>query len=56
MSNKPKTNFLAMLHDACDLAPGEVPADRYDPADEHAPTTPTVTAAELAAWEAKPWF
>lgn len=45
-----------MLCDACELAPGEVPADRYDPADEHTAAVSTATAAELAAWEADPWF
>lgn len=39
-----------------DLSPGEVPADRYDPADEAAPSQAQVSAAELADWEANPWF
>lgn len=38
-----------------DLDSSEVIADRFDPADEQAPR-PTVTAAELAAWEANPLF
>lgn len=45
-----------MNFDLCDLAPGEVPADRYDPADEAAQTPSSVTAAALAEWEAHPWF
>ena len=44
------------MYDACDLAPGEILADRYDSADEADHTRPEVTAAELAAWEADPWF
>ncbi len=56
ISNAQENKPLAMLYDACELAPGEVPADRYDPADEHTAAAATVTAAELAAWEADPWF
>ena len=39
-----------------DLDSTEVLADRYDPADELAPRLNTVSAAELAAWEAAPSF
>lgn len=39
-----------------DLAPGEVPADRFDPADEADTSRPEVSAAALAEWEANPWF
>lgn len=39
-----------------DLVPGEMPADRFDPADEVDPTRPEVSAAALAEWEANPWF
>ena len=56
ISNAQNTKPLAMFYDACELAPGEVPTDRYDPADEHCPAAATATAAELAAWEADPWF
>ena len=44
-----------MFYDAFDLAPGEVSADRYDPADE---ASPVATAADLtdAEWDANPWF
>ncbi|MBH8560418.1 hypothetical protein [Hymenobacter negativus] len=45
-----------MVDEAFDLAPGEVWADRFDPADEALATQPAVSAAELAAWEAAPWF
>ncbi|QKG54949.1 hypothetical protein [Hymenobacter sp. BRD67] len=45
-----------MNFDLCDLAPGEVLADRYDPADEADQTPSSVTAAALAEWEAHPWF
>ena len=45
-----------MVHEAFDLAPGEVWADRFDPADEVPSSPPVVSAAELAAWEATPWF
>lgn len=44
-----------MFYDFLDLAPGEVPADRYEPADEAAGSS-QVSAAELAAWEANPLF
>lgn len=39
-----------------DLDSTEVLADRYDPADELTPRRTTVSAAELAAWEADPLF
>jgi hypothetical protein len=55
ISNEQKTRPLAMFYDSLDLAPGEVTADRYEPADEAAPIT-QVSAAELAAWEANPLF
>lgn len=45
-----------MNFDLCDLAPGEVLADRYDPADDASQTPAPVSAAALAAWEADPWF
>ena len=45
-----------MFDSAFDLAPGEVTADRYDPADEQAQQSPSVTAAELTEWELNPWF
>jgi len=45
-----------MHYDAFELAPGEVLADRYDPADEELQQPATLTADELAAWEADPWF
>ncbi|SNR98347.1 hypothetical protein [Hymenobacter mucosus] len=45
-----------MHHDAFELAPGEVLADCYDPADEELQQPATLTADELAAWEADPWF
>ncbi|WP_324679723.1 hypothetical protein [Hymenobacter sp. GOD-10R] len=45
-----------MVDEAFDLAPGEVWADRFDPADEAPSSPPVVSAAELAAWEAAPWF
>ena len=44
------------MYDACELVPAEVSADRYDPADEADQARPQVSAAELAAWEAAPWF
>ena len=45
-----------MFYEAFDLAPGEVSADRYDPADDtHQALTP-VPAADVAEWEANPWF
>lgn len=45
-----------MVDEAFDLVPGEVWADRFDPTDM-APSAPTqVSAADLAAWEAAPWF
>ena len=45
-----------MFDEAFDLAPGEVLADRYDPADEVPHSLTSVSAAEVAAWEADPWF
>ena len=45
-----------MVDEAFDLAPSEVWADRFDPADEAANARPEVSAAELAAWEDAPWF
>ena len=45
-----------MYYDAFELAPGEVTADRYDPADEQLQPVATLTAAELAEWDADPWF
>ncbi len=45
-----------MCDEAFDLAPGEIWADRYDPADEVPGIPATVSAADLAAWEAAPWF
>ena len=56
ISNQQINSVLAMGFDLCELAPGEVSADRYDPADAAAPTPPQVTAADVAAWEANPWF
>ena len=55
--SKTQTNrLLDMIFDFCELAPGEVLADRYEPADDATQTAPQVSAAELAAWEANPWF
>ncbi|WP_166647950.1 hypothetical protein [Hymenobacter sp. UV11] len=45
-----------MTFDFCELAPGEVSADRYEPADAADQTPPQVSAADVAAWEANPWF
>jgi len=55
ISNERKTRLLAMFCDSLDLAPGEVAADRYEPADEAASIS-QVSAADLAAWEANPLF
>ena len=55
ISNERKTSPLAMFYDSLDLAPGEVAADRYEPADEAASIS-QVSAADLAAWEANPLF
>ena len=44
-----------MFYDAFDLAPGEVPADRYDLADEASPVAQTTTD-ELTEWDTNPWF
>ena len=56
ISNQQTNSILAMDSDFFDLAPGEVLADRYDPADEADQTPASVSAADLAAWEADPWF
>lgn len=45
-----------MNFDLCEPAPGEVPADRYDPADAADQTPTQASAADVAAWEATPWF
>ncbi|WP_158011018.1 hypothetical protein [Hymenobacter lapidarius] len=45
-----------MFYDAFELAPGEVAADRYDPADEQPPQSPSPAAAELTEWDLNPWF
>lgn len=55
-SNAQRTKLLVMFYNAYELSPSEVPTDRYDPADEATPAVSTATAAELAAWEADPWF
>jgi hypothetical protein len=56
ISNEQRNSPLAMLNEAFDLAPGEVAADRYDPADDaHQNATPA-SAAAVAQWEANPWF
>ena len=44
-----------MYYEAFDLAPGEVSADRYDPADEAQPVATTAAVID-AEWEANPWF
>ena len=44
-----------MLYTDFELAPGEVAADRYDPADDQQPQCPTA-AAELTKWDLNPWF
>ena len=44
-----------MLYTDFELAPGEVAADRYDPADDQQPQCPTA-AAELTEWDLNPWF
>jgi hypothetical protein len=51
-----RNQLFTIMYDACDLAPGETLADRYEPADQADQTRPEVSAAELAAWEANPWF
>ena len=56
ISNEQKTSILAMFYDAFELAPGEVAADRYDPADDQAQQSPRPTAAELTKWGLNPWF
>jgi len=43
-----------MLYTDFELAPGEVAADRYDPADDQQPQCPA--AAELTEWDLNPWF
>ena len=45
-----------MSYDAFELASGEVPADRYDPADEQMQQCPIPAADELTEWDADPWF
>jgi len=45
-----------MFNEAFDLAPGEILADRFDPADATPSAPAPVSATELAAWEAAPWF
>ena len=45
-----------MLYDAFELAPGEVAADRYDPADDQPQQSPSPAAAELTKWDLNPWF
>jgi hypothetical protein len=45
-----------MVYDAFELAPGEVAADRYDPADEQLQQCPILPDDELTEWEANPWF
>ena len=45
-----------MFYDAFELAPGEVAADRYDPADEQQPAAPFTAHDELTEWENAPWF
>lgn len=55
ISNEQRNRLLAMFDEAFDLAPGEVAADRYDPADA-AETPAPVSAADVARWEANPWF
>lgn len=45
-----------MLSEAFDLAPGEVTADRFDPADEADQRVTPASAAAVAQWEANPWF
>lgn len=56
ISKQQINNTLAMGFDLFVLAPGEVSADRYDPADVADQTPPQATAADVAAWEANPWF
>ena len=56
ISNKQKNSPLAMFYDAFELAPGEVAADRYDPADEQPPQSPSPATAELTEWDLNPWF
>lgn len=56
ISNEQRNRLLAMTFDFCELAPGEVSADRYEPADTADKTPPQVSAADVAAWEANTWF
>ncbi len=45
------------MSDAFDLAPGEVAADRYDPADEQlTPSAAPAAVADPYGWDATPWF
>ena len=45
-----------MFYDAFELAPGEVAADRYDPADDQPQQCPAPAADELTEWDLNPWF
>ena len=45
-----------MFYDAFELAPGEVAADRYDPADECPQQVATPADDELTEWDTNPWF
>jgi hypothetical protein len=56
ISNEQINSPLAMFYDAFELAPGEVPADRYDPADEQPQQSPSAAADELTEWDTNPWF
>ncbi|TLM88496.1 hypothetical protein [Hymenobacter jeollabukensis] len=56
ISNEQITSHLVMFYDAFELAPGEVPADRYDPADEQPQQSPSAAADELTEWDTNPWF
>jgi hypothetical protein len=56
ISNEQRNSPLAMFYDAFELAPGEVPADRYDPADEQPQQSPSAAADELTEWDTNPWF
>ena len=56
ISKQHKNSLLSMAFDFCELAPGEVSADRYEPADAADQTPPQASAADVAAWEANPWF
>lgn len=45
-----------MKYDAFELAPGEVTTDRYEPADDASTQPQPVSAAQVAEWEAHPYF